>query len=142
MGKKKKKGRVLDTLSIARAIKAHPDVGGEVTIPQIKCVLNAYGDIVKRAVLNNFRVLLPNLGTFEKAFKKGWKGRELTYVEDGIIGTEDAVYKRKYIEAKPSYYTLGFTPKPSVKNEFKVLTSGKVMYDDEDGEDDVDGAEE
>ena len=132
--KKRKFGekvKTLNSLTIYKTIKRHPLVDGRLTESDIEAVLKAYADIIQRGVFNGFKVLFPTLGSFSRERKKGWVGRELSVITDGEPFSKQSVHERKFIEGKPDYYMIQFKLAKSVKDEFKKMTEGTVVNEDE-----------
>lgn len=131
----KKERNQLETMwgsDIYRVIKKtlnENDAYKDVSIDEIKVIIETYSNVLYTCLVNGIRVILPNIGEF---YRDKMNGRKAGYYK--VPSSRDAhtkfdknmVWTEEYMEQAPSFGKIRFVEFPRVKKKFRDETTGKV----------------
>lgn len=130
----KKERNQLDTLwgsDIYRLIRQDLKSNGykDITVDDIKVVIESYTNILYTCLVNGVRVILPNIGEF---YRDKINGRKAGYYK--VPSSRDAhtafdknmVWVEEYKEKAPDFGKIRFVEFPRVKKKFRQETEGNV----------------
>ena len=109
--------------------KSVKDKGYNLSIEEVRAVIDSMVDIAYTCLINGIRVTIPNLGEFYRDIKKGRKAGyykvpnsrdEHTKFDKNMVWTEE------YMEQAPNWGRIAFVAYPRVKRKFREETEGKV----------------
>jgi nucleoid DNA-binding protein len=119
---KRDESKFLDEKNLCKAIKSNQALKGrDLTLDDIRSVLEAYSDIIYTCLKYDINVTLPQLGFFSKTIKKGFKG--------GWIKTCDVSFQKgsstsaKYFEPKPDYGKITLNIRKGIAEKFRQETT-------------------
>lgn len=116
-----------DTYKILR--KRLKDEGYDISINEIKCVINLYVDLIYSCMLAGIRVMIPNLGEFYRDIRKGRKAGYYNVPNSRDEHTKfdkNMVWKKEYKEKASDWGRIAFAVQPKIKKQFREETEGKV----------------
>ena len=101
----------------------------DISVNDIKVVIEAYTNILYTCLLNNIRVTLPNIGEF---YRDKIKGRKAGYYkvpnsrDEHTKFDKNMTWREEYMEQAPDFGKIKFVEFPRVKKKFREDTTGKV----------------
>lgn len=123
-GRPKESTYTLNELDVCRAIRQHELVKEyDLSINEVKAVLEAYSAIIYRCMLNDTKVSFPKLGWFKRKHKKGMSARKMSKPLHPF--SEDKSYELVEYPKRPDYSVIEFVVRNKVKEEFKQATIGE-----------------
>ncbi len=130
----KKERNQLETLwgtDIYRLIRQNLKENGykDISVNEIKIVIETYSNILYTCLVNGIRVILPNIGEF---YRDKINGRKAGYYK--VPSSRDAhtafdknmVWTEEYKEQAPDFGKIRFVEFPRVKKKFREETEGNV----------------
>jgi nucleoid DNA-binding protein len=103
--------------------------GYDLSIEEVRAVIDSMVHIIYTCLLNGIRVTIPNLGEFYRDIKKGRKAGYYNVPSSRDAHTKfdkNMVWTKEYMEQAPDWGRIMFVEKPSVKKKFREETTGKV----------------
>ena len=101
----------------------------DISIDEIKMVIEMYSNILYTCLVNGIKVVLPNIGEFYRDIIKGRKAGyyKVPDVRDNhTVFGKNMVWKEEYMEKAPDFGKIRFVEFPRVKKKFREETTGKV----------------
>ena len=101
----------------------------DISINDIKIVIETYTNILYTCLLNGIRVTLPNIGEF---YRDRMKGRKAGYYkvpdsrDNHTAFDKNMVWREEYMEQAPPFGKIRFVEFPRIKRKFREETTGKV----------------
>lgn len=101
----------------------------DISVDDIKIVIETYSSILYTCLINGIRVILPNIGEF---YRDKMNGRKAGYYkvpnsrDDHTAFNKDMVWREEYMEQAPPFGKIRFVEFPRVKKKFREETTGKV----------------
>ena len=103
--------------------------GYDLSIEEVRAVIDSMVHIIYTCLLNGIRVTIPNLGEFYRDIKKGRKAGYYNVPSSRDAHTKfdkNMVWTKEYMEQAPDRGRIMFVEKPSIKKKFREETTGKV----------------
>lgn len=101
----------------------------DISINDIKIVIETYTNILYTCLLNGIRVTLPNIGEF---YRDRMKGRKAGYYkvpdsrDNHTAFDKNMIWREEYMEQAPPFGKIRFVEFPRIKRKFREETTGKV----------------
>lgn len=128
--KERSKQEIIFASDLFRLTKsAVKEQGYDLTIEEVRAVIDSMVHIIYTCLINGIRVTIPNLGEFYRDIAKGRKAgyyRVPSARDEHTQLGKNMTWTTEYKEAKPDYGKIVFVTKPSVKRQFRSETEGKV----------------
>jgi nucleoid DNA-binding protein len=123
-GRTEEETPTLNEADVCRAIRKHELLSNyNLSVEEIKAVLEAYSAIIYRCMLNDIKICMPKLGWFKRKHKKGMSARKMSVPLHPF--TEDKSYKMVEYPKQPDYSVIEFIVRKKVKDAFKEQTLGE-----------------
>lgn len=109
--------------------KSVKDKGYNLSIEEVRAVIDSMVDIAYTCLINGIRVTIPNLGEFYRDIKKGRKAgyyRVPNSRDEHTKFDKNMVWTEEYMEQAPNWGRIAFVAYPRVKRKFREETEGKV----------------
>lgn len=109
--------------------KSVKDKGYNLSIEEVRAVIDSMVDIAYTCLINGIRVTIPNLGEFYRDIKKGRKAGYYKVPNSRDAHTKfdkNMVWTEEYMEKAPDWGRIAFVAYPRVKRKFREETEGKV----------------
>ena len=109
--------------------KSVKDKGYNLSIEEVRAVIDSMVDIAYTCLINGIRVTIPNLGEFYRDIKKGRKAGYYKVPNSRDTHTKfdkNMVWTEEYMEKAPDWGRIAFVAYPRVKRKFREETEGKV----------------
>lgn len=109
--------------------KAVKDKGYNLSIEEVRAVIDSMVDIAYTCLINGIRVTIPNLGEFYRDIKKGRKAGYYKVPNSRDAHTKfdkNMVWTEEYMEKAPDWGRIAFVAYPRIKRQFREETEGKV----------------
>lgn len=103
--------------------------GYNVSVDEIKTIIEMYSNILYTCLINGIRVILPNIGEFYRDTIKGRKAGFYKVPNSRDNHTKfdkNMTWKEEYMEQAPNFGKIRFVEFPRVKKRFREDTTGKV----------------
>lgn len=128
--KERNKQEMVYGSDLFRLIKsAIKEQGYDLSIEEVRAVIDSMVHIIYTCLLNGIRVTIPNLGEFYRDIRKGRKAGYYNVPSSRDAHTKfdkNMVWTKEYMEQAPDWGKITFVEKPSVKRKFREETTGKV----------------
>lgn len=128
--KERNKQEMVYGSDLFRLIKsAIREQGYDLSIEEVRAVIDSMVHIIYTCLLNGIRVTIPNLGEFYRDIRKGRKAGYYNVPSSRDAHTKfdkNMVWTKEYMEQAPDWGKITFVEKPSVKRKFREETTGKV----------------
>jgi nucleoid DNA-binding protein len=122
VGRAREEEPSFNTLDMCRLIKQHEDVKElDLTIDEIKCIVEAYSEIAYKCLLRGIKVSMPKLGWFKPKKKKGMSARKMSRPLHPF--TDNKEYVMVEYPKQPDYYVIDFSVRPKVAKAFRKSTT-------------------
>lgn len=101
----------------------------DISVSDIKMIIETYSNILYTCLLNGIRVILPNIGEF---YRDKMNGRKAGYYrvpnsrDNHTAFDKNMVWTEEYMEQAPPFGKIRFVEFPRVKKKFREETTGKV----------------
>ena len=109
--------------------KSIKNKGYNLSIEEVRAVIDTMVDITYTCLINGIRVTIPNLGEFYRDIKKGRKAGYYNVPSSRDAHTpfdKNMVWKKEYKEQAPDWGRIAFVAYPRIKKMFREETTGKV----------------
>ena len=109
--------------------KAVKDKGYNLSIEEVRAVIDSMVDIAYTCLINGIRVTIPNFGEFYRDIKKGRKAGYYKVPNSRDAHTKfdkNMVWTEEYMEKAPDWGRIAFVTFPRIKRQFREETEGKV----------------
>ena len=109
--------------------KSVKDKGYNLSIEEVRAVIDSMVDIAYTCLINGIRVTIPNLGEFYRDIKKGRKAgyyKVPSSRDEHTKFDKNMVWKEEYMEQAPDWGRIAFAVYPRIKKMFRKETEGKV----------------
>lgn len=109
--------------------KSVKDKGYNLSIEEVRAVIDSMVDIAYTCLINGIRVTIPNLGEFYRDIKKGRKAGYYKVPNSRDAHTKfdkNMIWTEEYMEKAPDWGRIAFVAYPRVKRKFREETEGKV----------------
>lgn len=111
---------------ISKSIK---NQGYDLSIEEIRAVIESLVDISYTCLINGIRVTIPNLGEFYRDIKKGRRAGYYNVPsarDEHTPFDKNMTWTKEYKEQTPDCGKIAFIPYPRVAKQFREETMGKV----------------
>lgn len=111
---------------IAKSLK---NQGYNLSIEEIRAVIDSMVDITYTCLINGIRVTIPNLGEFYRDIKKGRKAGYYNVPSSRDAHTpfdKNMTWTKEYMEQAPDWGKIAFAEFPRIKKKFREETTGEV----------------
>ena len=123
-GRPKEETPTLNETDVCRAIRQHELMKDyDLSVSEIKAVLEAYSAVIYRCMLNDIKICMPKLGWFKRKHKKGMSARKMSVPLHPF--SEDKSYKLVEYPKQPDYSVIEFIVRKNIKEDFKQKTLGE-----------------
>ena len=103
--------------------------GYDLSIEEVRAVIDSMVHIIYTCLLNGIRVTLPNFGEFYRDIKKGRKAGYYNVPSSRDAHTKfdkNMVWTKEYMEQAPDWGKIAFAAYPRINKRFREETTGKV----------------
>lgn len=111
---------------VSKSVKSK---GYDLSIEEVRAVIDSMVDIAYTCLINGIRVTIPNLGEFYRDIKKGRKAGYYNVPSSRDAHTKfdkNMVWEKEYKEKAPDWGRIAFVVYPRIKKKFREETTGKV----------------
>ncbi len=109
--------------------KSVKNQGYDLSIEEVRAVIDSMVDIAYTCLINGIRVTIPNLGEFYRDIKKGRKAGYYNVPSSRDAHTKfdkNMVWTKEYMEQAPDWGKIAFAAYPRINKRFREETTGKV----------------
>lgn len=128
--KERRKQEIIYGSDLFRLVaKSVNNKGYDLSIEEVRAVIDSMVDIAYTCLINGIRVTIPNLGEFYRDIKKGRKAGYYNVPSSRDAHTafdKNMVWTKEYKEQAPDWGKIAFVAFPRVIKQFREETTGKV----------------